>query len=129
MNINNIVAYILSFFLYPYQLLTNWNIFKRFILTILFIVILYFGFGYIYCKLFKIAYIKYLESTIFPIIGMILLIIQGIIYIFFIPYYIYVVVIDTFQHALQVLSVLYKWVYNLIDTTINMEDYLLDNSI
>ena len=99
---NNLLSFLisrfLSFFSFPYELLTNWNLLRNYLLSIFFIVIMYLLIAVIYCSIFKIAYIKFFQSTIFPIIGLIILIIQGIIYIFFLPYYIFVVVKNTFEY-------------------------------
>ena len=131
MNIFNIfkeiLTYIFAKLMYLIKTLTDLYLLRRYVLYLLTIIIFYVVIGFIYCSVFKISYIKFLQSTIFPIIGMIILIIQGIIYVFFIPYHIYTIVLNTFDYAIQILKNIYNWIYNFIYTLINMEDYLLNS--
>lgn len=123
---NNFILSILNIIFTPYDILTNTRILKYYATVLLIMSLMYILVMVIYCYLFNIKYLKFIKATIFPIIGMIILIIQGIIYIFFIPYYIFIVIKDTFAHTFQVISVFINWIYNFIDTTLNIEDYLLN---
>lgn len=123
---NNFISNFISSVAIPFDILTNRQLFYYYLTMILAMIIIYTLVMVCYCYLFHIAYIKFIQATIFPIIGMIMLIIQGIIYIFFIPYYIFIVIKDTFAHTFQVISVFINWIYNFIDTTLNIEDYLLN---
>lgn len=125
---NNIFINILSYITYPIEVLTNWNLIKFYLFSILLIVLVYVIIGLIYCSVFKVAHIKYFQNTIFPIIGLFLLIIQGIIYIFFIPYHIFVVIIETFRYIIEIIKKIYNWLYNLINITLNIDDYILNTN-
>lgn len=122
----SIFTIIITILQIPYNFIMNSQIRTIYFTNFLIMGITYVVIMLCYCYLFHIRYIKFIQATIFPIIGMIMLIIQGIIYIFFIPYNIVNVIKDTFAHTFQVLSVIIDWLYNFINITLNIEDYLLN---
>lgn len=123
---NNLIANFISIIFIPYDILTNWKLLSYYITVVLIIIGLYLIVMYIYCRIiFNIDYSKFIKATLFPIVGMIILIIQGIIYIFFIPYNIVLVIKDTFTYIFQIISILFNWLYNFIKTILNIESYLL----
>ena len=116
----NIIVYIINLFY-------DWQLLKSHIISLIYLIIIYCIFGAIYCSIFEMSYLKFFEGTIFPIIGLGILIIQGIIYIFFIPYKLYVTITETFSYIIQIISKLYQWFYSIINAVVNMESYLLNN--
>jgi hypothetical protein len=127
----NLILLPLTFLLYIFNYLVNliydWELLKSHIISLLFIIAIYCLFGYIYCWIFQMTYFKFFKGTIFPIIGFFILIIQGIIYIFFIPYHIYITLTETFNYVIKIIVKLYEWIYNIVMAFINMEDYLLND--
>jgi len=121
------ISYILSAFLYLFELITNSNTLKQFAISLFLGIFIYLLIATIYCSVFRVSYVKFFKYTIFPVIGMIILIIQGIIYIFFIPYHIYVVIKDTFHHIIQIITIFFNWISDIINTTLNIEDYILNS--
>ena len=114
----SIVNFILGFF--------DLEILKYYFIRLVLIIIAYLITGWIYCKIFKISYIKYLKNTIFPIIGFIILIIQGIIYIFFIPYKLFEVFNKTFNYAINIIKFIFKWILEFINIIFSIETYILN---
>jgi len=121
------VRFVLFIVNYLVNLIYDWQLLKSHIISLLFLIFIYCLFGYIYCWIFEMTYFKFFKGTIFPIIGFFILIIQGIIYIFFIPYHIYITLTETFSYIIKIVVKLYEWIYNIVMAFINMEDYLLND--
>jgi len=121
------LRFVLYIFNYLVNLIYDWELLKSHIISLIFLIIIYCLFGAIYCWIFEMTYFKFFKGTIFPIIGFFILIIQGIIYIFFIPYHIYITLTETFSYVIKIIVKLYEWIYNIVMTFINMEDYLLNS--
>lgn len=122
----NILNNIIIIILYPLQLFTSIIKLKKF-LTILFLICLvYFIIGYIYIKIYKTDFKKFFKITIYPIIGIILMIIQTIVNIFYIPYNIYLIIKETFNHIITSINIVYKLLISFIYAILNIDSYLLD---
>lgn len=124
---NDIFFYILGLITFPLHVLTNPELLKYYALCLFTIIIMYLVFATIYCSFFKISYMKFFKSTIFPIIGIFILIIQGIIYLFFVPYHIFITIKNTFHYFISIIKVIYKWIHKIIYTTLTIDDYILNN--
>lgn len=123
--IKSVLNYILIKLLFVIQIFLDFRLLKLYLSYLLFILLLYTIIAIIYCWRFNLSYQKFFENTFFPIIGLVILIIQGIIYIFFIPYHIFFIIKDTFYYVIKVITKIYDYIYNFIYTILHIEDYLL----
>ena len=126
---NNFAPFRLALLLYQIlkdRELRNYYI-KYYTLSLLTIIIMYLVISGIFCSIFQISYTKFFKSTIIPIVGIFILLIQQIINLFYLPYNVSVIVINTFHYFTDIIKIIYKWINNLIYTTLNMEDYVLNN--
>jgi hypothetical protein len=128
-SITNSFKYLGYIILYIFNVLTNWELLQRYLLTLLAIILCYFIFALIYCKVFSLSYQKFFEATIFPVVGLILVFVQGIIYIFFIPAKLWNIIRETFDHLIQIIKKIYEYIKRIINIFLHLEEHLLEDDI
>jgi len=125
--IANISTSFFNFIISPtIRLVTNPRILIKFLFTLTFIFLIYLFIAFIYCTIFKYStYFKFFKNTFIPIIGLIITIIQGIITVFFIPYNMFIILIQTFDYFGNIIKTFFWWLYDFIYKVVNIEDELL----